>query len=150
MENPKLVGLLVRVRGAASEQKKRAPLGAAAAAAGAPLRDLGFGPLEELFSVPSIPPATLGAAPSAPAQWLRAAVAPGGPSSPWDAVHAAVGGGLGLAAGGEVYVEPDLEQIYLSTPPREPGEALAAAGGSGTVTPPDRDLPFREELAWHL
>jgi subtilisin family serine protease/quinol monooxygenase YgiN len=143
MENPKLVGLLVRVRGAAG-----APL---AAAAGAPLRDLGFGPLEELFSVPSIPPATLGAAPSAPAQWLRAAVAPGGPSSPWDAVHAAVGGRLGLAAaGGEVYVEPDIEQVYLSTPPREPGEALAAAGGSGTVTPPDRDLPFREELAWHL
>ena len=144
MPSPKVAGLLVRVEGAAGQALTAAALGAAAA----PLQALGLGALEPLFEAPGGGGPGLAAAAEAPARWFRADLGAAQDVSPWDLVHEAAAGGLGLgAAGGEVYVEPDLVQSYVTSPPRE---GLAASGGQGAVDPPDPDLPFRDRFAWFL
>jgi hypothetical protein len=141
MASPKLAGLLVRVAGAAGAAPSAAALGAAAA----PLRALGLDGLEPLFEAPAGAPG-LGAAPEPPATWFRAGLATAGGGSPWDLVHEAAASGLGLAGGGEVYLEPDLEQTFVAARPA----GLAAAAGKGVADPPDPDLPFRDRFAWFL
>ncbi|HVS03248.1 MAG TPA: S8 family serine peptidase [Thermoanaerobaculia bacterium] len=140
---PRAVGLLVRV-----EQGAGLTL-AGVRAAEAPLRDLGFAGLERLFAVPAAPGA-LGAAPQPRAWWFHAPLA-AAQASPWDAVHAALAADLGFgAAAGDVFVEPDLEQVYLSTEPAPEGLAAGSKRRPGVADPPDPDLPSGPGFAWHL
>lgn len=142
MPDHHVTGLLVRI-----EAPEGTPLAPALGAAAAPLAALGLGGLEPLFEVP---PAGggLGAAPSPAATWFRAALEDGADRSPWDLVHDAARESLGLGAvAGEVYIEPDLETLFPTAPPRP---ALAAAGGKGVVDPPDPDLPSIDRFAWFL
>jgi hypothetical protein len=152
---PKLRGLLVRIEGGGLGIAE-----SALAAASVPLRAAGFDALEPLFAVPAEAAAAgpaLEAGPGAvfaAAQWFRAPLAARSAPSPWDAAHEAVAaasleGALG-AAPGAVYVEPDFEQAFLTVPPGPAAEALAARAGNGVVDPPDRDLPHRDAVAWHL
>ncbi len=143
MPSSKLAGLLVRVEAGAGPSLTDHALGAAAPALGA----LGFAGLEPLFTVPAGDGAEPGVAPGPPAAWFRAPLAGPAGASPWDLVHEAAASGLGFAAGSGVYVEPDLEQTFLTIAPRE---GLAASSHEGAVDPPDPSLPSRADLAWFL
>lgn len=141
MSDPRLTGILVRI------QTPEDPVVALKAAA-APLRDLGLGGLEPLFEVPPAGDGErLGAAPEAPAAWFRAPVEDGAGESPWEVVHRAAEGLSAAAAGGEIYLEPDLETPFVSAQPRQD---LAAAGAKGAVDPPDASLPSVGRFAWFL
>ncbi len=135
MPRLKVTGLLIRL-----------PAGMAKPSSDA-LGATGFDRLEPLFEAPIETAPGLAVAEQEPAQWLRAALQPSARDSGWEAVHAAVGGGLGLAPG-MAYVEPDLEQPFIATAPRTAG--LAADSGKGTVNPPNKDLPLVDRFAWFL
>lgn len=144
MPKPKLTGLLVRAQASAM---KLSAAETTLKAATAPLRSFGFGSLEPLFDLPGGSDADFGIAETSPARWFRSELEASTEPSPWDVAHEAAASSLGLSGSEELYIEPDLEQVFLSRP--ESG-LLAAKGGKGSVDPPDPALPFREQFAWFL
>ncbi len=145
MANPTLKGLLVRVSSPDGAALAAVDPGAAAPA----LAAQGFGPLEPLFDVAGGDAPGLGAAAGTAARWFRAPLdGKGIGPSPWDAAHRAAAAGIGLAAaGGDVFIEPDFEQAFVTTEPRE---RLGARGRAGVVDPPNGALPHGGSFAWHL
>lgn len=74
-----------------------------------------------------------------------------GGAIPWDLAHAALSDRLGLAAGGDVLVEPDLEQQWLTVDEMPGAGARAAAAGQCQFEDQDSDLPWVPgRFAWHL
>lgn len=141
MSGPKVTGLLIRLPAGTPKPSVDA-LGAT-----------GFDHLEPLFEAPIDTDSALGAAGQEPARWFRAALHRSARGSGWEAVHAAADGGLGLARD-EAYIEPDLVQPFIAAPPAPADLAaegdLAAAGGNGTVDPPNENLPSVDRFAWFL
>ncbi|TPE49247.1 S8 family serine peptidase [Amaricoccus solimangrovi] len=103
--------------------------------------------LTPLFGVPGGDPALAGVAPGRPRAWFRAE-APEGfmtPAAAWDAAHAAVRDGLGVADAAVLAAEPDLEQVW-------PGEPARAAFGAAGGPEGQKGAPFDlgPGFGWHL
>lgn len=65
----------------------------------------------------------------------------------WDLCHAAVKGGMGMAAGGQVeFAEPDLEQRWIFGTDSQ--SLLAAAGTCEKAQPQDARLPSEPDQFW--
>jgi hypothetical protein len=91
-------------------------------------------------------PGGLGAAPSTTRWFLVTADAPVDNANPWDACHALIADGQGIAAGGVEFIEPDLLQRW----PVEPRPLGAAAftlreGGQRKQNP---DFPVEPDDLW--
>lgn len=111
--------------------------------------------LEPLFQQTHAATAAMGAATPRPQAWFIATGAGRdafGPASahPWDLAHTALSNGLGLAGNEIAAIEPDLEQSWVTEPPRTAGlgaavaDCCAAAGQKGTP------LDIGSGFGWHL
>lgn len=116
---------------------------------------LGVGPdrmpvrLTPLFGVTTPDPSLAGIAPGRPQSWFRAEGPDGlaSPAAAWDAAHAAVCDGLGVAGAEVIAAEPDLEQSWPLPPrPRAAGFAAATAPEGQKGAPYDLGPGF----GWHL
>lgn len=69
----------------------------------------------------------------------------------WELAHKALASRLGLAAGAEVYIEPDLEQQWLPENPLVPEQAGLAAAAKCVFNDQIKNLPgIAGRFAWHL
>jgi hypothetical protein len=69
----------------------------------------------------------------------------------WELAHEALASRLGLAVGGEVYIEPDLEQQWLPANPLVPEQVGLAAAAKGVFDDQIENLPgIPGRFAWHL
>src|SRR5258708_2655882 len=108
--------------------------------------------LEPLFAVRSAGTDRVGLA--APKDWQWYKVRPTSSVSgvhPWDLAHAALQKGRGLAAGADVFVEPDLEQEWLYDNPVSRVPALAANAAACVFNDQVAKLPHLDHrFASHL
>ncbi len=90
----------------------------------------------------------LGAAPGP--QWFLAEPSKAlGEVNPWDAAHESARSFVSGMAESDVFVEPDLEQQFLTEFP-EPAKGMGLAGGNGVQDTQDQAFPTGPGFGWHL
>jgi subtilisin family serine protease len=146
LNDPEILGLLIRVPAGAR------PALSIAATATLGLRAGAF-ELEPLFSVEAAggSEAKLGTAPGGGCEWHVARLKDGDANvNPWDLAHGVAVSGRGIA-GGEIFVEPDLQQEWPYLNPGIRGEFPLAVDGACTFNDQLEGLPrVPGRFAWHL
>ena len=105
--------------------------------------------LTPLFGVTTPDPSLAGIAPGRPQSWFRAEGPEGlaSPAAGWDAAHAAVREGLGVAGADVLAAEPELEQSWPLPPQARTAGFAAADSPAGQRSGP---YDIGASFGWHL